>query len=649
MKYKFGYILIFLCFTANAQVLKKPILQNRAPRDSTNASFDNRKDFNKKNQDSISIKDYLIISFKNDTTYVDTSLTIKKDYKFNYLRRDEFGLIPFANVGQTYNSLTPRVDFTTIVPKFGARARHFNYIEKDDINYYQVPTPLTELFFKTVFEQGQVLDAFFTVNTSRQFNLSIAYKGMRSLGNYQNSLTSTGNLRMTSNYTSKNNRYALLAHVTFQDLLNEENGGLTEEGVANFSSGDEDFIDRAVFDPQFQNAESVLEGRRFYLNQSYKLFSPADTVSTSLNLISKISFEDKDFQFDQTNQNDFFGESFSSQIKDKVSLQYFESEFGLATSSAIGEFSAAIGYDTFNYGYDFATILNGQAIVNRINGDALSLNASYKNKIKRFDIQSNIKAILLGDFDGYVFDSQLSYNLNEDALLSFKFNIKSSAPNYNYLLTQSSYLNYNWYNLGEFENEIDTNFGLRFQSEKIANVTVGYRSIDNYSYFTRLPTEGVKPFQAINNVSYFDITLDKEITFGNFSLDNRILYQKVIEGEGVLNLPELVIRNSLYYSKNFFKNNALFLQTGFTFNYFTKYFGDAYDPLLAEFYTQNTTMIGNFPRLDFFLNAKVRQTRIFLKAEHLNAAITGYDYLSAPNYPYRDFNIRFGIVWNFFL
>jgi len=25
------------------------------------------------------------------------------------------------------------------------------------------------------------------------------------------------------------------------------------------------------------------------------------------------------------------------------------------------------------------------------------------------------------------------------------------------------------------------------------------------------------------------------------------------------------------------------------------------------------------------------------------------NYLSAPNYPYRDFNIRFGLVWNFFL
>ena len=66
-------------------------------------------------------------------------------------------------------------------PSFGAHAKHFNYMEVDDINYYHVPTPLTELLYKSGFEQGHLLDALFTVNTSKQFNFSIAYKGMRSL------------------------------------------------------------------------------------------------------------------------------------------------------------------------------------------------------------------------------------------------------------------------------------------------------------------------------------------------------------------------------------------------------------------------------------------------------------------------------------
>ncbi|MBB1489846.1 hypothetical protein H4O21_24895, partial [Oceanospirillum sp. D5] len=108
---------------------------------------------------------------------------------------------------------------TNLLPNFGARARHFNYMEVEDVYYYRVPTPLTELFYKTAFEQGQLADSFFTVNTTPRFNFSVAYKGMRSLGQYQHILTSTGNFRFTTNYKTKNNRYNMRAHIVMQDLL----------------------------------------------------------------------------------------------------------------------------------------------------------------------------------------------------------------------------------------------------------------------------------------------------------------------------------------------------------------------------------------------------------------------------------------------
>ena len=174
------------------------------------------------------IVDYKIISYKNDTTYVDTTLSIQKEYKFNYLRKDNFNLIQFSNIGQTYNTLSKDFSSINLTPKFGATSKHFNFIEIEDINYYHVPTPLTELMYKTAFEQGQLLDAFFTVNTSEQFNFSFAYKGLRSLGKYQHLLTSTGNFKFTTNYRTKNEKYKMRGHIVMQDILNEENGGLTD-------------------------------------------------------------------------------------------------------------------------------------------------------------------------------------------------------------------------------------------------------------------------------------------------------------------------------------------------------------------------------------------------------------------------------------
>ena len=90
------------------------------------------------------------------------------------------------------------------------------------------------------------------------------------------------------------------------------------------------------------------------------------------------------------------------------------------------------------------------------------------------------------------------------------------------------------------------------------------------------------------------------------------------------------------------------MQTGFTFNYFTKFYANDYNPIVGDFYIQNQKQIGEFPMLDFFINAKVRQTRIYLKAEHFNTLFTKPNFYSAPSYPYRDFIVRFGVVWNFF-
>ena len=172
-------LVLICCQFLNAQNFKEsnPSKREQVLSDTTKVSTKSTSNKGIKN-DKAKIEQYLIISSQRDTTYVDTTLTINKEYKFNYLRKDNFDKISFSNIGQTYNTLSADFSNTSTLPLFGARARHFNYMEIEDINYYHVPTPLTELFYKTAFEQGQVLDAFFTSNMSEQFNFSIAYKGL---------------------------------------------------------------------------------------------------------------------------------------------------------------------------------------------------------------------------------------------------------------------------------------------------------------------------------------------------------------------------------------------------------------------------------------------------------------------------------------
>lgn len=631
---------------------------NEFSRDSVTDRFKDRSNKVKKNKEA-KITDYLIISHLRDTTYLDTTLTINKEYKYNYLRKDNFNLMPFSNLGQTYNTLSRNFENNDLIPRFGARARHFNFMEVEDIDYYHVPTPTTELFFKTAFQQGQLLDAFFTVNTSERLNLSIGYKGLRSLGVYQNILTSTGNFRLISSYKTKNKRYVANLHFVSQDLLNRENGGLKDDNLIFFEERDEDFNDRGVFEVNFQDAESTLFGKRFYLNHSYAIVQKKDSLSNNtLDVTHIMNFDDKRYQYQQaTAANDFFGEAFqNSGLRDKVTLENFYNQVQLNYSNnIIGNVQFNASHTNYNYGYDRIVNLNGGIIPNRLKGDVVAVGGKYKKQVGGFMLKGDLGVNISGNLEGNYIKGQASYQLNEDAMVSAQISHNSVAPNYNTILYQSDYVNYNWNNK-DFTNIETQQLSFNLKSNKWANVSVDLSTINDHVYFAKDETdEGtktVKPFQNKDKViTYLRAKVNKEIRYRNLALDNTIMYQNVQDENKVFNVPEIITRNTLYYSNHVFKK-AMYLQTGITFNYFTKYNMNGYDPLLAEFYTQNDSdkVLGSFPRLDFFLNAKIRQTRIYFKAEHFNTLFAKENkYYSAPNHPYRDFTIRFGLVWNFFL
>ncbi|MEZ4874645.1 MAG: putative porin [Flavobacteriaceae bacterium] len=594
---------------------------------------------------------YKIVSMDRDTTYLDTTLSIAKDYKFNYLRRDAFELLPFSNVGQTYNSLAYSFDKENLMPLFVAQSHHFNYADAEDIFYYNVPTPLTELYFKTAFSQGQQLDGFFTVNTSEQFNFSIAYKGVRSLGKYQNTLVSTGNFRFTTNYHTKNNRYNLRAHLVAQDIFNEENGGLTATSKNLFETNDPEFQDRGRLDVAFEDADNKLEGLRFFGMQEYALVSQKDSTGFSeITIGNTLKYETKDFKYGQTSPYDGYGASYeTSDLFTKTTLDQFETK-GSATwrNTLFGTLSAFVGYTHYDYGYDSALVLDSGTITNRFIGNLVSAGASYQKVYKGFELFGKGALNISGDFDAHYLLGGASFRFDEHNSVTGHLKIHSAAPNFNFLLYQSDYVNYNWQT--SFNNVKTQELYFELDSKKIVKASLSYTGIEDYAYFAIQPNDSTPtPHQFDKRVDYLKIKAEREFTFGKFALMNTILFQQALGGEEVFNVPQFVTRQSLYFQDEWFKK-AAFIQTGVKFKYFSKYTMNAYDPVLAEFYVQNNETLGGFPIFDLFFNAKIRQTRIFFSYEHINQLFNSTNnHYAAPNYPYRDAVLRFGLVWNFFL
>ena len=629
-------------------------LQNSSIADSLLSNFGDKSTKLNKNPDA-KIEDYLLITRQYDTLRIDTSLTINKYHKINFLRKDNFGLMPFSNTGVAYNSLVFEPS-NSISPKIGASNKYFAYDSADDVVYYDLPTPFTELMYRSVFEQGQLLDAIYSVNTSRQFNFSISRKGLRSLGNYQNFISSSSNFKFTTSYKSRNKRFRFRTHYNKQNLFSEQNGGIRDTDVPNFENGIDQFLDRGVFDLNFENASNDFISKRFYIDQFYVLKESDSIKNYIIELSNSIYFEEKNYRFYQSSSDDFFGDYFISQeIRDELFLNTmnFQSKL-LVSSKNLGNISLGLIYIDDQYSLENYQI--DEYIDNSVKIDAKTvyLNTGLEKSFSNIDLNLKLINYIHGDNKSNLFQSKINFHLKEENYLAFQYSFTSIPPNYNQILHRSNYEAYNWTN--QFKNPITNSLAFSLRLSKIFDLDLEYMSVKNHIQFHKLPLDdldssidySIVPLQyGADDLNLLKINLARKIKLGKFSFDTRILIQRLLENE-IINLPELVTRNTLFYSTDMF-NKALFLQTGFGFSYFSKYFMNGYDPLLSELYIQNDKMIGGFPLIDFFVNAKIQQTRLYFKFEHLNSSFTGYKYYSAPNYPYRDFTFRFGLVWNFFM
>lgn len=646
--------------------------------------------------DNVTIYDYKVMYMNEIKKSVDTSLTIFKDYLFNFLREDYFELLPLPNMGEGFNKLGYNFHNDKITPDFGARVKHFGYFEEDDIQYFNVPSPFTELFFKSTFDQGHHLDALVTLNTSPRFNFSVAYRGFRSLGSYSYSRSAASQFRFSSQYESFDKKYRLRLHHTSQKLENKVNGGLTNDSTYFFENSpnyaivnpetgevevDENgetlyenyggFMDRTRLQTQIRDAENILSGKRYFVEQVYFLNYSIDNISKNFIKVGhRFNYETKFYNFFQSKSDEYFLDSFIDEdIRDRSNFKTLENNIFLEYNKPFtGRFKLNFKHISWNYFFENDEYLENDRIDQSIKTNQFAGEFIWEKNFFGIDFKTKIYNSLKKDYSSKYYLIDLSKIFFDQFLIKTKYQYRSIPPNFNFVLYQSDYNQYNWEKF-EFDNQEISTLTYTIEHPKWGYIMGEWNRLNKYTYFlntTRLIFENqefdIIPTQQKKEIEYFKIKFFQNLKFGKFSFINTIQYQKVNQVDDpdlsftplALNVPEWLTRSTIAFSSDLF-NRALYIQTGFTFKFFTDYYADQYNPLIGEFVSQNNVKIGEYPMVDFFLNSKIQQTRVFLKIENLSGKIehiinedTKYDYYAAPYTPYRDFSIRFGLVWNFF-
>ena len=197
--------------------------------------------------------------------------------------------------------------------------------------------------------------------------------------------------------------------------------------------------------------------------------------------------------------------------------------------------------------------LTSATIPNAINDKINDFGGQYEyrknNWTGKFSYSSSITNQSLFDFN-----ANLKYQYNDKNSISFEYQNNNKLPNNIYNLHQSSYITYNWYN--NFKNEKSNTIKIEANTQW-ANATLQFNTLNDYLYFSNDDNANlqlVTPKQYDKTINYLSLKINKEIKFRKFALDNTVLYQKVDQKDNILNVPQFVLRNTFYYSDDFFKN-----------------------------------------------------------------------------------------------
>lgn len=597
--------------------------------------------------------DYKYINHVYDTIQIDTTLQIKNYFKHNYTEKDDFEWAAFANQGQTYVKLGHNFTNNQLIPIFGATAKLYNYYNIQDIKYFHVPTPTTILFYNSGMD-GQVLNSTFTTNFSKFSNFSIAYKGLRSIGDYQDATASHVNFRTTYSFYNPANRYQFRTHFISQTITNKENGGLTEDSVTAFVNDDSEFSSRGFINVNLENSESYLKNDRFYFEHELRLLNPKDSLKqklTNLKAGHHLSFNKNRYQFDSsdteyfTDNETIFGAILDedNDTKDKTEITSVENQVYLKFNSPwiLGDFKVFGTLNNITQEYDSIKVVDDEtSITNKRTLNYTSFGGSWNGKYKGVFINGYTQQVITGEHLNSNLHANAGFQLKNNIGAKVGFQLKTATPNLNTTLNQSNFTNLNWSQ--DFNSEIyRTVYGSIFT--KWVDAKFSIHQIENFTYFDTTS----KASQYNQVIDYLKLRINSELVFGKFHFNNSIQYQKVTQGSEVLRVPELITRNTFYFQDYFFKGDPLFAQIGVTFKYYSKYYGNEFNPVLNEFYLQNNSKVGGYPVFSAFVNGEVRRTRIYFKVENFTSDYTGRNYLVTSNQPEKDFVMRLGIVWNF--
>jgi hypothetical protein len=549
----------------------------------------------------------------------------------NYFLRNTSGHLglPSAPLYVTYN--TKELGFNMFKVPYSN-----DMISADNIQYYQTKGPYANLTGIAGTKQEQVFKLLFSNTFKNKLNITLAFNRYSGIGFYRNQQSFTNNFYTSSNYTSKTARVGYYAYVLYNKVKHQENGGISNDTLFlnNIS------INKFLLPINLSYAKRELRNTSFDFNPWFRLNKKDDSSSVFSHFI--------DYQFNYSGNY----------------TKYTDASSGTETYYNVFYLDTASTKDSTHW----RTIRNSLNYTLKISPINLKIKLGYTNEVNQ------VKQYLYSDFSNHILNAGLYLTRNRyQAFMkanyiaqgsnqsdysieinnayhqdldnaSFVFKLNASVEKRHPDFINNSWLSnhYVWTNHFSPIDKQQAMFSISTLNNRF-DVGIVYQNIKNLIYFNELAVPEQTSI-GIQNISAF---IHKDILlFKHLGINAKYNYQRS-SYEAIVSVPNHVINGALYYQGNLFKR-ALQLQIGFNAQYFSSFYGYAYMPMTNQYYVQTTKKVGDYPYVDFFLNARIKPVRIFVKIDHINQVLTGGNYSLTPGYLQNDRAFKFGVNWLFF-
>ncbi len=585
------------------------------------------------------------------TVVLDTVLGNLQNYNPIYqqsISNSYLGNIGSANISNIYIDRDSRNSFLFFRP-------YSAYLKQpENIAFYNTTTPYTVLFYETGGSKGRdenYLKVLHTQNIKPYWNAGVQYNLISSYGSYQNQKTKVYDFTLFSSY--KKQRVALDFIINSNRLTLKENGGLKADSLLADKSEKSENLQTSL-----SGAFSKLGNFNLFVNGKYgfgkekQIVSEQDTVYSypmdvqyTFNYqVNSWQYRDNDLTADFYNQNLLSSLSTFDKVDEKVLRNTFQVIFNenenkwIRLGARLGAVSEICNYrlrrqmNKYTWKQQPEDIHNTMLLASLFSQSGKSLNwQAVGTYIFEGYAQNDFK--LSGDITKWIGDKKQQNGFRAEGKLEAK------KPNF---LFEEYYGNHQiWKNSFDKVIELQAK-GEYFNKKYKFRIGAGINQIENYVYFG-LDT---LPHQANSGVTVLTAYADKDFRLGNFYFNQKLVAQKS-SSDNILPLPRFSVYSNNYYKNTFFKG-ALGFQAGVSLHYNTAFNAPAYMPATGQFYLQNRKEIGDYPKLNVYVNLRIRRTRLFFMYEHINSSFGNRDYFSAYHYPIAPGMFKYGLIWTFY-